>query len=329
MMKRFSKSDWYYLLDGLLLISAAGVIVLGILLGFVIAEGPTVAAAEKYFLGLHRHQWGEIHRYLSLAFVALLILHLILHWSWIKGKSSKVLGKRWGTILISAATLSVFAVLLVAWILEYQKQEAYADYDTRNGGRGMRQDAAVAGVAGNSVVVGRGRQTLNAQQEPASARSGRAAGDRSAVNARIPSRRQSNEAAVMGTELSNQPRMRGQSARFPVSEAERGRGNRGLTNESAPCPEGWESHPENGAGSENARPSLSEDLPITGQWTLADIQEHSGVPATIIARYLELPVHVSVDGQLGRIRRQTGLSMNYMRQKIYECLEEYRKRAEE
>ena len=31
-----------------------------------------------------RHEWGNIHFYLAVAFAALMILHIILHWSWIK-----------------------------------------------------------------------------------------------------------------------------------------------------------------------------------------------------------------------------------------------------
>lgn len=39
-----------------------------------------------------RHEWGSVHFYLAVVFIALMIAHIILHWSWIKcyAKSSLV-----------------------------------------------------------------------------------------------------------------------------------------------------------------------------------------------------------------------------------------------
>jgi hypothetical protein len=31
-----------------------------------------------------RHEWGDIHFYLAVGFVALMVVHIILHWGWIK-----------------------------------------------------------------------------------------------------------------------------------------------------------------------------------------------------------------------------------------------------
>jgi hypothetical protein len=31
-----------------------------------------------------RHEWGDIHFYLSALFVILMVVHIILHWTWIK-----------------------------------------------------------------------------------------------------------------------------------------------------------------------------------------------------------------------------------------------------
>ena len=36
------------------------------------------------FLGWGRHDWGNLHFWLATAFVCLVIIHLILNWSWIK-----------------------------------------------------------------------------------------------------------------------------------------------------------------------------------------------------------------------------------------------------
>ncbi|MCA9398174.1 MAG: DUF4405 domain-containing protein, partial [Candidatus Omnitrophica bacterium] len=36
------------------------------------------------FMGLTRHEWGDIHFYISIVFLILLLIHIILHWGWIK-----------------------------------------------------------------------------------------------------------------------------------------------------------------------------------------------------------------------------------------------------
>ncbi len=38
----------------------------------------------RQLLGLGRHDWGDVHFVLSLLFISLMLIHLILHWSWIK-----------------------------------------------------------------------------------------------------------------------------------------------------------------------------------------------------------------------------------------------------
>ncbi len=38
----------------------------------------------KTLLSMDRHQWGSIHFYLAFLFIILMVLHIILHWSWIK-----------------------------------------------------------------------------------------------------------------------------------------------------------------------------------------------------------------------------------------------------
>ena len=48
----------------------------------------------KEYLSLTRHQWGDIHFWISIAFVLLMVFHLLLHYRWIKGYiKSRWLGK--------------------------------------------------------------------------------------------------------------------------------------------------------------------------------------------------------------------------------------------
>lgn len=48
-----------------------------------LSDGPGADGA-LLLLGLTRHEWGDIHFYVSLVLVALLAAHIVLHWTWIK-----------------------------------------------------------------------------------------------------------------------------------------------------------------------------------------------------------------------------------------------------
>jgi hypothetical protein len=36
------------------------------------------------FFEMGRHEWGDIHLWISFAFLALVVLHLVLNWNWLK-----------------------------------------------------------------------------------------------------------------------------------------------------------------------------------------------------------------------------------------------------
>jgi len=38
----------------------------------------------KDFWSMSRHEWGNIHFYLAVLFVILMVVHIVLHWGWIK-----------------------------------------------------------------------------------------------------------------------------------------------------------------------------------------------------------------------------------------------------
>jgi hypothetical protein len=127
LMKR---TDWKYLVDTLLFISGFSTAAIGFLMGVVIPGGPGAPETEKYFLGLQRHQWGGFHFALSIAFFALLLVHLVLEWSWIRGKACQVFGRRWRGALV-LTVVAVGATLFLFWLLTEGKGSAT---DGRGGG---------------------------------------------------------------------------------------------------------------------------------------------------------------------------------------------------
>jgi len=64
--------------------------------------------------GLDRHEWGALHFWLSVAFLATLALHLILHWDWIvavlKGRKTESSGLRFGLGLFGLIALLILAL---------------------------------------------------------------------------------------------------------------------------------------------------------------------------------------------------------------------------
>lgn len=111
-----SKAVLKYFVSALLFVDMCSVAVLGLLLAFVIPSGGDVPHQAKVFLGLHRHDWGDIHLTLSVIALGLIAWHVWLSWDWVAGITKKFFGDRWQKALwiLSGAW---FAVLLLAWIV--------------------------------------------------------------------------------------------------------------------------------------------------------------------------------------------------------------------
>ena len=73
------------LIDVLLALLLAAMAGVGFLIKWVLVPGYLRNAiygrdVELYWLGLDRHQWGTVHLYLGVTTLALLVLHVVLHW---------------------------------------------------------------------------------------------------------------------------------------------------------------------------------------------------------------------------------------------------------
>ncbi len=55
-------------------------------------SGRGVQAQELW--SMTRHEWGSIHFYLAVVFVVLMVIHVILHWIWIKCYVKSVVSQR-------------------------------------------------------------------------------------------------------------------------------------------------------------------------------------------------------------------------------------------
>lgn len=109
------RNDWKCLIDALLFVDISSIAVIGLLLAFVIPSGKA-PEASKFLLGLHRHQWGDIHLTLSLFLLGLLALHIWLNWTWVAGSARSYFGESWQKALWALCAAWI-VVLFVAWVV--------------------------------------------------------------------------------------------------------------------------------------------------------------------------------------------------------------------
>lgn len=95
----------------------------GLLLAYRLPPGSR-GGAGLTALGLSRHEWGDIHMWLSFAFIGLILVHLALHWRWLWQVAAKK--RRWPLLV----GLGLGAALLLAL--------ASQPVEKRGGGDGER-----------------------------------------------------------------------------------------------------------------------------------------------------------------------------------------------
>lgn len=99
-------------IDAIMLILLMAIAGFGFLIKYVLVPGFKRNAlyngdVELYYMGLERHEWGSIHLWLSFVFLALMILHIILHW-----KMITCIFRQMVTGKISRIVIAVFTGLL-------------------------------------------------------------------------------------------------------------------------------------------------------------------------------------------------------------------------
>ena len=109
------KNDWMYFVNILLFVEICSVFAIGLLLALVIPSGRG-RYTEKYFIGLHRHDWADLHFFLALFLVGLLILHVWLNWKWVAQATKRYFSDRWKKALV-VLSCAWFIVLLSGWLI--------------------------------------------------------------------------------------------------------------------------------------------------------------------------------------------------------------------
>ena len=277
--KRVDKNKLKYLIDAFLFVFMIGLILIGFVEGLFLAEGPVADISKKYFLGLHTHQWGHIHFYISIAFTLFFIIHLIISWGWIKAMTKKIFKKSWKTALVGIGVISLL-IPLIFWSFSIKNAEKYAGYGT-GGGRGLERNTAL------SEKQIKKETDLAAPQQ---------------------------ETPVINVELFSLPKKEQQSQKTPAGE-ETAREESHLQ-EGGGLQEGRGLYERRQRITRGRLDEHGTGILITGQMTLLELEKVTGIPKSTILKEMGLPTDIPYSESLGRLRRRFMFNMQELRDKI-------------
>lgn len=126
-----------FIVDALMLLVGSLLAGTGFLMKYTLIPGfqrPVVYGrnVELFLFGFDRHEWGTLHLWLAFFLIALLILHLVLHVSWITRMArSMVAGRTAQAVLVSVFVLLCAVFLFFAFTVQPRVEESF------EGGHGM------------------------------------------------------------------------------------------------------------------------------------------------------------------------------------------------
>lgn len=130
-MKRFSKSKTNMCIDIVMFMLLMPITGIGLLMKYVLVAGSERnivygKEVDLLFCGLDRHQWGDIHLLLSYLFLALMVLHIVLHWKMICQLFKKLVTS--SVLRVSLMLVFVFLSLGLGVMPLFLKPEIYSGY---------------------------------------------------------------------------------------------------------------------------------------------------------------------------------------------------------
>ncbi|OIO70720.1 MAG: hypothetical protein COW19_10865 [Zetaproteobacteria bacterium CG12_big_fil_rev_8_21_14_0_65_55_1124] len=155
------RTDINFTIDMIAFIGFVVMTITGVLMRYVLPPG---SGHYSTIWGLDRHEWGDIHFWISLVFFSLLALHLVLHWRWlvsvVTGKPREGSGFRAGLGIVGL--VAVIALALSLFLTPVEKDltsngassrsgHVYEDGEIR-GSMTLRDIAAASGVPAAYIV---------------------------------------------------------------------------------------------------------------------------------------------------------------------------------
>lgn len=300
-------------------------------MGLVILERPEALEKAESFLGPQNYPWRSIHVYFSIAFVALVILYLILSWIWMRSKAPRLLLKGRAARLVLVVVVSLF-VLSLFWARYSNAPETHEHYGVRAGSRGKAvaiektpygQEESISIERGKESIVITTQMTL-LNVEKATGIPAKDIADALGLpsnvmlNERLGQLRKGYPFALQEvedvlTELLDkkeslhQARKEGeaptrQEPDIQIKEAVKPR---------EPLHEGHKQRFVRGRLA-----AVPSGILITGRMTFHDLEDITGIPARKIADELALPSNAPLYEHLGRLRKSYLFSMQDVRDAV-------------
>jgi hypothetical protein len=117
-----NKAKINLIIDAILMVLLMAMAGFGLLIKYVLVPGFKRnvlygSDVELYFLGLDRHKWGSVHLWVSLVFIALIVLHIVLHWKQIVCLFKQMVKNHSARIIITVALVFLMFILGIAPLL--------------------------------------------------------------------------------------------------------------------------------------------------------------------------------------------------------------------
>lgn len=174
--RRHSRTALNFWVDLLTAIAFAAMVGTGILAKWILPPGSRGGVGLTW-LGQGRHFWGDVHFWLAIALLALIIIHVWLHWGWILGIWARLVGRlgspvTWALILLLAALM--FLPLLIpakysqAYKEEHDRQEELSEQqaEARHGAGREAGAGAGSGQGADQDTAGADEDTEDAPRTP-------------------------------------------------------------------------------------------------------------------------------------------------------------------
>ncbi|MCS6771862.1 MAG: DUF4405 domain-containing protein [Kiritimatiellae bacterium] len=128
-MKLANKLTWNRIVDFLLWLSISLMAATGFILRYRLPPGSRGGRGLEIW-GLSRHEWGDLHAWLAYVAIALVLLHLALHWKWLWYTAWP--GLKWPVLV---GLLAGLLLVLAVWILPVEHR-GFAEERGYQGGEG-------------------------------------------------------------------------------------------------------------------------------------------------------------------------------------------------
>lgn len=107
-----------FIIDALMLMLLCAIALPGLLVKFVLLPGREAWArydgkVQLLLWGMERHEWGSLHLLLGGAFIAVLVVHIALHWNVLAGMQRGMIRSRGGRLVIGWLFIIACLIMLL------------------------------------------------------------------------------------------------------------------------------------------------------------------------------------------------------------------------